>query len=930
MTVRVAFELKRRPAAGLPAASALFVLGREAAGVLEVCARLGLDPSRRIHQLAGGFLVKLDEVTTAATPGATRLRALAADLFVPVDAELVPSLLDDEARGLVRDAGLVLLPDGRALRFERAEPLRLDELVSATVRPRRAWRALPRPRPLADRLVEVTREWPEPDEDPYRALEDTVRGPEPQRPPKRDRRQKGREDEAADLETERSGTPAPRPGGETDRNRPGIGETIRDLIGRAGSGARAIGEAIHFGVGDHSSLVEKLIRELRHGDAGRALRHAFPVSPMEPGNRAVGWGSRLPWSRAVYNLRDLLGKPPRGQPVGVWRAREDLMAALVREYGRLAVQAMRQGDFRRAAYIYGKLMGDARMAAQALELGGLHGDAAILYWRKVRDPAAAARAFEAAGEIDRAIALYRQVGRHEEAGDLLRRLGDHQAARAEYDKTVDRIRRSLPTNWLEVGRVLLAKVRDQDAAIDAYSQGWKGRPSINATACALELARIQAGQGEIGAIRVLLDEADAFFTTIGAAHDAGTFYNRLAVIASAAPALADLAEEVRDRAMRGLAHHLRQRIASGHPPLPAVSSLFSETSLWSPAFLRDARFAASAAAERRPARARDIAGHTIEPRFLVADGSVSAVCQAAGTGIVFLGFTSGKVVAVQPGRLQVMPLGAVGGPVAALTVDDGSIVAALHHTDHRRVLSTFVRLPDGSYQARGDTHLPPWEAHWLTPILRMGATSLVGLGDESEVIILDMPTGIARGRVRLSDFDGPPAAALLCPAGESVHVLTHDGPRWCLLDPEGDPIGSHATAWQPVGGGRCPRCTVPLSWQADGEAVKVVGLDKHGALHVSQFWVEPQSGCFELLSTRATSTEGGFVAATQVGHDRVVGVVPGRIDWFSDRTDRLRLIRSVPIRDPGLAKVAACFPSTTPEDMLIITADGWLARISSR
>ncbi len=80
--------------------------------LLAVCTRLGLDPSGRVHDVAGGFLLKLDRPPTVPIPGATRLRALATDFYLPVDAVLVPALLDDEAAGLVRDGGLVFLPGG--------------------------------------------------------------------------------------------------------------------------------------------------------------------------------------------------------------------------------------------------------------------------------------------------------------------------------------------------------------------------------------------------------------------------------------------------------------------------------------------------------------------------------------------------------------------------------------------------------------------------------------------------------------------------------------------------------------------------------------------------------------------------------------------------------------------------------------------------
>lgn len=128
------------------------------------------------------------------------------------------------------------------------------------------------------------------------------------------------------------------------------------------------------------------------------------MTPADPCAPTAWWGN---------SLFDLLGGPSRGGPVGIWRAQPDLMEELRREYRRAAEVAIRNGDFRRAAYIHGKLLGDDRLAAQALQQGGLHHDAAILYLKKLNDRAAAAKAFEAAGMVDPALALYRELGLHE-------------------------------------------------------------------------------------------------------------------------------------------------------------------------------------------------------------------------------------------------------------------------------------------------------------------------------------------------------------------------------------------------------------------------------------------------------------------------------------------------------------------------------------
>ena len=62
---------------------------------------------------------------TEPEPGAIRLRERTAAFYLPADADLVPALLDDEANGLVRDWGLVFLPDSRVLLFDRHAPVDL-------------------------------------------------------------------------------------------------------------------------------------------------------------------------------------------------------------------------------------------------------------------------------------------------------------------------------------------------------------------------------------------------------------------------------------------------------------------------------------------------------------------------------------------------------------------------------------------------------------------------------------------------------------------------------------------------------------------------------------------------------------------------------------------------------------------------------------
>ena len=170
--MKVAFHLRRRPEPE-PASAVLLETDRVEA-VLDLAARLGPDRSPPIHRVAGGFLVKLGEGVEPPA-GPIRLRRLAENLYLPVDADLVPALLDDEAAGLTRDRGLIFLPGGRVLGLRpgparcrsrpgdgrpsrgratggrsRIGPRRADRLREITLEPPRTGRARTSSRPGGD------------------------------------------------------------------------------------------------------------------------------------------------------------------------------------------------------------------------------------------------------------------------------------------------------------------------------------------------------------------------------------------------------------------------------------------------------------------------------------------------------------------------------------------------------------------------------------------------------------------------------------------------------------------------------------------------------------------------------------------------------------------------------------------------------------
>ena len=155
-----------------------------------------------------------------------------------------------------------------------------------------------------------------------------------------------------------------------------------------------------------------LLRLFQSGELDKALRRAIPKGEDFGHRGRAKSGAALPWHDLRYSLGNLLGGRGGG-PADVWTGHDDVMQQLLREYRKAAEAAANRGDFRRAAYIYGKLLAERRPAADVLARGGLHHDAAILFRDKLADPLKAAEQFELAGEFDEALRIYDRRQEHE-------------------------------------------------------------------------------------------------------------------------------------------------------------------------------------------------------------------------------------------------------------------------------------------------------------------------------------------------------------------------------------------------------------------------------------------------------------------------------------------------------------------------------------
>jgi tetratricopeptide (TPR) repeat protein len=912
--MKVPFQLKRLQTA--QPAQALAVFSEDIREMLRLCSRLGWEQCQAIHHLAEGFLIKLSSPSTKAFAGTVRLRSLADNLYIPVDAELIPPLLNDEARDLARVQGLVFLPGNRIWSFDPLNPVTLATLVRAPGSSARKWQPLPDPPRLADRLVSLELDLPQ------ELPEDIL-----------------------DAGGEGLGTGSPRPssGGVFGKLFGGMAYVVgkgilglgnlSGLKGIAKAGARMIQSAMTLAprlsesvLGKQEAALLELLREFREGQLEKALRRALPLGGAENtrGNVTAG-DARLPTHNLSYFLSNLLGG--RGGGHAIWYGGADVQAELAKEYRKAAEAAIRRGDFRRAAFIYGKLLNNYRLAADALSAGGLHHDAAIIYLKVLDDKRAAARAFAAAGETDRALELYRECREYVLAGDLLKRVGDDEGALTEYRVAADLLALH-SEGYLAAGELMLTKAERADLAREYFLTGWSKRPHGNAVACALYLARQYADGGSGETLLDLTSEADGFFLPCGNEVVSTQFYNAMAKLAEHRR-LTKIKDELRDRALLGIAHKLRQKAAVESRPGNTVSQFLGQAKVWLPALVSDADFAFRKAVGPRllgyqPERAKKITTRSLGLR-----NAVTATCFAPESGFVFLANHSGELMCYESADDRVVPLVVDGGDrISAITTDStGGVLVALSIVTRGPELICYCRRPNGIFECIQRQKVQFKNGAALTPsVCRLASSDwAVGYWNGEELEILKGAYLIPHDTRKPSVIDHVHLTMFLRPFHANTDwpvILWFEGDAvWLQMNRDG-PLHRARIGWPPLfHRNRFANC-VPLTWRNEpAKELELAGLTNEGAIYYSQLaFDEEQIKC---LTTQATK-EDGFQAVTFIRENVVASVKADTVHFF--RCGPAGITTLAKSRVP-LARVIACYPCHQTQELLVIDSDATIARL---
>jgi tetratricopeptide (TPR) repeat protein len=614
----------------------------------------------------------------------------------------------------------------------------------------------------------------------------------------------------------------------------------------------------------------------------------------------------------------------------------DVQAELAREYRKAAEEAAARGDWRRAAFIYGKLLHDYRLAAAVLERGGLHHDAAVIYLELLSDTLGAARAFEAAGEVDRALQLYRRRGDHVAAGDLLRRAGEEDLALEEYRQAAAVL--AAGDNHLAAGELMIERGRRPDLALEFFAAGWALRPRGSAQACLLRLAEIRAAEESPKALLALAAEADDFFAPPGNDSGAAQFYNALARLAGG-PHLKTVRDDLRDRALVGLANKLRQRAGEDSRPGNTVSLLLGQSGEWGPALVGDADFAFRAALRRPPPVTRLVSLN----RIRLGTGPVTAVCAAPQSGCVFAGFADGGWARFDPqfGHFYGWPGDREEDEaVTALATNEGGNLLVVLYAPSRdnQEVASFLWAHGSAFTRLRQQPLPLVHGPaWLTPIAEANGNRVVGLWHAGRLTTMwarDLvPTGEITVAVPATGFAGSAhlvvpdelgAAVLLNPdsSGRPDGWLLFVGERLWYFAGGGDlQAAPPSLGWRPGAHWGDLHSAPPLSWRLAGGQLDLAGI----GLDESVQWAQASfldDGNVAVARARAPQT--GYLAATLLGPGRVAAVRRAGIDWL--RVERAQLL---PWTATGidLTGAVACFHSPPTNELLVVCRDGWLVRV---
>lgn len=204
-------------------------------------------------------------------------------------------------------------------------------------------------------------------------------------------------------------------------------------------------------------------------DPAEALKYALPLDNEGTGRGGFGGSFNLEKRWLNFSLFENFGGFGGGGGTAVLSG--DAYSRLHQQYTEAAQALIKQKDYRKAAFVYLKLLKNPYQAAQTLEQGHLYSEAAAVYLKHNNNKVKAAECFEKGAIYSSAIDLHKEMGNDEKVGDLYLLLHKKKEAFVHYRKVVDAY--TVNHQYLKAALLFRNKMEDEAEAQQTLLQGWR-------------------------------------------------------------------------------------------------------------------------------------------------------------------------------------------------------------------------------------------------------------------------------------------------------------------------------------------------------------------------------------------------------------------------------------------------------------------------
>ncbi|MFY9254090.1 MAG: hypothetical protein WAO83_11590 [Fuerstiella sp.] len=263
---------------------------------------------------------------------------------------------------------------------------------------------------------------------------------------------------------------------------------LAGTAGGSGSGGRkASSGRMDSGLSTRRENEIKRLLNLLKNDPDKGLKFALPL-----GGEDRSRGISRPTDRLGEHDIDLHSNSWRGSGRGdSWDLPWEYQAKLQLQYREIAQREMRLGRYRRAAYIYARLLNDFTSAAGALEAGRLYHDAASIYLEHLRDFSKAAACFRSGGFWEEALQIYRNHERWIAAGELYQEIGDAAKASEMFQHEVNACERR--RDYSTAATVADHRLDNAELATELLITGWM--QGLNGRECFRQIMNLHGRRG---------------------------------------------------------------------------------------------------------------------------------------------------------------------------------------------------------------------------------------------------------------------------------------------------------------------------------------------------------------------------------------------------------------------------------------------------